>query len=435
MTLAQRDLRLNWHPCSQMKDYETFQPLEVVAAQGSYIHLSDGRRIIDAMSSWWCKSLGHGHPAIKQAIQTQLEQFEHVIFANTTYEAITQLSERLAQLLPGLDKIFYAGDGSCAVEIALKMSLHYRLIAGQSNKTKFIALANGYHGETLATLSVSDLGLYKQPYETYLFTPQFIEPCYVTGEDDPQWHDASQAFAKFTAHMTDVEEVTALIMEPIIQGAGGMRVISADFLSRLCQWAKQHDIHVIADEIMTGIGRSGKMLACEHANIVPDFLCLSKGLTGGTLPMSAVLTSTAIYQAFYDDYETGKAFLHSHTYCGNALAAATAVAALNVVDQQQLYQRANDLQVIMREHMQTIQQQTGLIDNIRGVGAMVAADLVDVSVKRAGYQVFQQAVKLGALLRPLGNTIYWLPPLTIDQDTISALAGITQKAIQYVGVK
>ena len=278
------DAQFVWHPCSQMKDYELFKPLVIASANGSYLELSDGKKIIDAISSWWCKSLGHNHPALKQALLHQLERFEHVIFANTTNHLITRLSEKLAQLMPHLSKVFYASDGSSAVEIALKMSLHARVNEGNFKRTRFLALKNAYHGETLATLSVSDLGIYRTPYESALFKTPFIEAPYVANTDDPVWNDARSFWIEAEKNLEHYcDTATALIIEPIVQGAAGMKIISKDFLERLADWAKAHDIHIIADEIMTGIGRTGKMLACEHTNIQPDFVCVSKGLTFGVV--------------------------------------------------------------------------------------------------------------------------------------------------------
>lgn len=426
------DKQYIWHPCSQMKDYEQFPPLVVKRAHGSYIELSDGTKLIDAISSWWCKSLGHGHPALKEALLRQLDQFEHVMFAHTTHEAIAELSHSLSHLMPGLNKTFYAGDGSCAVEIALKMSLHYHQLAGQSQKTRFIALKNGYHGETSGALSVSDLGIYRDPYRAMLFDPVLIEPLYVSGNTDPAWNDAQAHWQKIEPILLACcEETTAIIVEPIVQGAGGMKVYSQDFLARLATFAKAHDIHLIADEIMTGIGRTGKMLASEHANITPDFICLSKGLTSGWMPFSVVLTTEAIYQAFYDDYEKGKSFLHSHTYSGHALGASLALATLQVMEQECLCTKSEHLQSIMRGFMETIASETGLLHNIRGIGSIIAADLVkDRLPPRAGYRLYHEAVKLGALLRPIGNTVYWMPPFTISHAELEALHHITLQAVK-----
>lgn len=434
MDIQALDLQHNWHPCSQMKDYEQFKPLVIKRAYGSYIELDDGKKIIDAISSWWCKSLGHQHPALKKALQEQVEKFEHVIFANTTHEVIAKLSQTLSQLMPGLSKAFYAGDGSCAVEVAMKMSLHFRMLQGKTNKTKFIALKNGYHGETIGALSVSDLGLYKQAYSSLLFEPILIEPLYVNEIHDARWENADEHWLHIEKKLEEEkEDATAIIFEPILQGAGGMKLYSKDFLSKLAAFAKANDIHLIADEIMTGIGRTGKMLACEHANITPDFLCLSKGLTSGWMPFSVMLTTQKIYEAFYDDYEKGKSFLHSHTYSGNALGASLALATIEVMKAENLCRRANDLQTIMRHYLQDIANETGMLRNVRGIGAVVAADLVDQkNVSRLGYAVYQEAIKLGALLRPLGNTIYWLPPLNMDEKTLEELKSVTLKAISAV---
>jgi adenosylmethionine-8-amino-7-oxononanoate aminotransferase len=273
--MISQDLDHIWYPCSQMKDYEKFSPLHVSRAKGSYIELSDGKKIIDAISSWWCKSLGHQHPRLKKALLTQLEAFEHVILANTTNQTIINLSKKLAGLTPDLNKIFYAGDGSCAVEIALKMSLHTRHLQGKTKKTTFISLENSYHGETLGALSVSDVGLYRNPYKALLFDTTFIASIpYVSGIQDPLWSDCTSYWQDIEKNLEKYCETTcAFIIEPIVQGAGGMKIYSQDFLKKLRQWTYHHDIHLIADECMTGIGRTGKMLACEHAGITPDFLC------------------------------------------------------------------------------------------------------------------------------------------------------------------
>jgi adenosylmethionine---8-amino-7-oxononanoate aminotransferase len=428
-----RDLQHVWHPCSQMKDYETFPPLTVAKAYGSYLELACGHRLIDAISSWWCKSLGHGHPRLKQALYQQAEQFEHVILANTTNQVIVKLSERLAQLTTSLDKVMYASDGSCAVEMAMKMSLHAHQILGQPQRTQFIALTHGYHGETTGALSVSDVGLYRNPYTPMLFDVTLIDHIpYVNGDSDPLWHDCSTHWQRIEQQLTPLaKHTTALIVEPIVQGAGGMKIYSQDFLRRLRQWTKQHNIHFIADEIMTGLGRTGLALACQHAQIEPDFLCIAKGLTAGFLPLSAMLTSHAMYELFYDDYHTSKAFLHSHTHTGNALAARVALACLTVLAEENIYQHVQQQAPLMHQLMQEVAEQTKQLTNIRHIGAIVAADLiVEDPQQRRGYQVYQQAVKLGALLRPLGNTIYWLPPLNITPATLYNLRDITIQAIK-----
>lgn len=421
-----------WHPCSQMKDYESFKPLKVRAAKGAHIELEDGRRIIDAISSWWCKSLGHAHPRLQQALVTQLEKFEHVILANTTNETILALSKKLAGLTQTLDKVMYASDGSCAVEIAMKMSMHTRIILQETQRTQFMALANAYHGETGLALSVSDLGIFRQPYESLLFKSHFLQNIpYVHGPSDPLWEDCSAYWPDIEKQLNQhAETLTAIIVEPIVQASAGMLIYSKDFLQRLRIWTRKNNVHLIADEIMTGLGRTGLALACQHAQIEPDFLCLGKGLTAGFLPFSATLTSTDIYHLFYDDYEKGKNFLHSHTHSGNALAASVALECLTVLEEENIYQQVRDKADYLKQLFADISLNTGKLKNVRGIGAVVAADLiVDDPKQRLGYAVYQRAVELGALLRPLGNTLYWAPPLNIEIEILHRLKAITQAAL------
>lgn len=427
-----RDLTHVWHPASQAQDFVQFPPLTVVSADGSQLKLQDGRIIIDAIASWWCKTLGHGHPRLKQALLQQVQQFEHVMFGSTTNETIVELSTRLTTLADHIDRVFYASDGACACEIAIKMSIHAQRICGQQQRCQLLALANAYHGETGLALSVSDIDIYKQPYKNLLPEMVFLrEIPYVTDSNDPLWQDCAAIWPAVAAKLDQhVESLAAIIVEPIVQAAGGMLIYSQDFLRRLFRWAKAHDVYFIVDEIMTGIGRTGLPLACQYAAIQPDFICLGKGLTSGWLPLSAVLTTNDIYQLFYDDYTAGKSFLHSHTYSGNALAAAVAVACLQVMEDENIYAKVRENAAYLRSLMQTVAEETGKLKNVRSIGAMVAADLITTIPRpRLGYAVFKQAVALGALLRPLGNTIYWTPPLTMEREQLQQLQRITQQAI------
>lgn len=434
-TIAARDLQHIWHPCSQMKDYETFKPLLIKNAKGCYIELQSGHRLIDAISSWWCKSLGHSHPALKKALFNQANRFEHVILANTCQEPLVRLAEKLASFTKTLQKVFFASEGSSAVEIALKMSLHARIISGDTKRTQFMALENGYHGETILALAASDLSLYRKPYQSLLPKISFLTSLpYLSSERDPLWDDCSKSWPTIEAQLNQhASTLSAIIFEPIIQGSGGMRLYSKDFLVRLQKWARSHQVHLIADEIMTGLGRTGYPLACQHADVEPDFICLSKGLTGGFLPMSAVLTTNNIYDLFYDDYETGKSFLHSHTFSGNALAAAVAWECLHILETEDIYTKVRVQAPYLRHLMQNVANETKRLTNIRGIGSIIAADLIlepHQHTKRYGYQIYQEAIKMGALLRPLGNTIYWLPPLNIKNKTLKQLSNITSRAIQ-----
>lgn len=423
------DLKHILHPCSQMKDYEILKPLMIKSAQDVYLYTEDGRKIIDAISSWWCKSFGHQHPVLKSALLEQLNHFEHVIFANTSNEVIIQLTQKLIKLMPHLSHVFYAGDGSCAVEVALKMSLQTRFLTNSKRK-HFAALSNGYHGETFGALSVSDLSLYKKPYEDALFPVTMIHDLpYVTGEEDPLWFDASEFWDKTEKQLLPLaDKLTAIIVEPIVQGAGGMKIYSPNYLNRLTAFAHHHGIHIIADEIMTGVGRAGRMLASTYADIKPDFICLAKGLTAGWLPFSAILFSDEINQHFYADYETGHSFLHSHTYSGHVLGAAIANKVLELAPQY--LERIKQIGIEMKRHFEDIAAKTGQLINIRQLGAVVAADLITTkNSRRRGFQVFQEALKRGAFLRNLGDTIYWLPPFNIDDATLNDLKEITLYAI------
>jgi adenosylmethionine---8-amino-7-oxononanoate aminotransferase len=434
--LASRDLKHIWHPCSQMRDYEAFPPLEVVGAQGCHLHLKNGGKLIDAISSWWCKSLGHGHPRLKAALARQMDRFEHVILANTTNDVIVRLSERLAALAPGLDHVFYAGDGSTAVEVAAKLALHAKKIQG-GGESRFLALENGYHGETALTLALGDLGIYREAYREILPPVAFLRGLpYVDSPAHPLWSDCSAEWPALEKRLEEnLAGLCAVVVEPILQGAGGMRFYSADFLRRLRAWTRERGVYLIADEILTGFGRTGTLLACEHAGIVPDIACLSKGLTAGWLPMSAVLVSKEIYGLFYGEYGQGRDFLHSNTYAGNALAAAVALEALDVYRDEDILGQVRRNGPHLAAAMGRVAEATGRLKNVRCLGAVAAAEL-QVSASetgtRAGYRVYQEAVSRGALLRTLGDTVYWLLPLNADPGVISELEGITIASIRAV---
>ncbi|MFN7097221.1 MAG: adenosylmethionine--8-amino-7-oxononanoate transaminase [Gammaproteobacteria bacterium] len=416
-----------------MKDLTINPPFMVKSANGSYIIDDHDRKIIDGISSWWCKNMGHRHPRIVQALHQQLDQFEHVMFGNTTHNSVIELSEKLTHLTPTLHKIAFASDGSCAVEMALKMSLHARQITGETQRTTFMALENSYHGDTGLAMSVSDLGIYRLPYAAVLPHVPFLKGIpYVSSKHDPLWHDCSSVWPALEQQLNQyADHLTAIIVEPLVQGAGGMLIYAKDFLIRLRKWTQQHHVHLIADEIMTGFYRTGLTLACDYAAIEPDFLCLGKGLTNGVLPLSLTLTSNAIYDLFYDDIEKGKTFYHSHTHSGNALATAAALACLTAFEDEHIAQRVPLLETKLFSFMQEVANQTGCLTNIRYIGGIVAAELINHHhIPRFGYRVGQEAIKRGALLRPIMNTVYWAPPLNIDDDTLIKLRDITCEAIK-----
>ena len=427
--LIERDLKHIWHPCTQMKDFESCPPLIVERAKGSYIYTNQGP-LIDAISSWWCKSLGHGHPAVLSAIKDQLNRFEHVITANTTHPALVELGEELSAIT-GNQHIFFASDGASAVEIAMKLAIHATQIRGFANKNHFISLKNSYHGETLGAMSVSDLGIYKAPYKALGVPCHFIDNIpYISGKEDPLWDNCDTLWAFILPQLEQFcEQACALIVEPVIQGSAGMLCYSPDFLRKLAAWAKSKNIYLIADEIMTGVGRTGEWLACDHAKVKADLICLSKGLTSGSLPFSCVMIDSNVFDVFYADYKEGTSFLHSHTYSGNPLAVCAALATIKTIKKEELLPQAARLGQTMLAHFTDISRLSGKLLNIRGLGALVAADLVSVEGKRIGNEVYKQALKHGALIRPIGNTLYWLPPLNTNDETIGNLAEITLNSI------
>ncbi len=415
-----------------MKDFEQCLPLVVEKAEGSFLFTDKGP-IIDAISSWWCKPLGHRHPSVIAAIHKQLDKFEHVIAANTTHEPLVLLGEKLTKIARK-EHVLFASDGSSAVEISLKLALHAKQRKGQNNKNEFISLANSYHGETLGALSVSDLGIYKKPYAQLSLTCHFLNDIpYVSGETDPLWTDASDYWRQSLKKLELLKaNVCAIIVEPIVQGAGGMRCYSADYLKRLSLWAHENDIYLIADEIMTGLGRTGTWLACQHADVNPDMICLSKGLTAGSLPLSCVLINEEIFDLFYDDYRKGTSFLHSHTHSANALAVCAALATLEVMEQENYCEKAKRLQRSLLENFNRVASLTGKLTNIRSVGAIIAGDLLPIEGRRMGFELYQNALENGALLRPIENTVYWLPPLNTRNETIVNLAQITLHSINTI---
>jgi adenosylmethionine---8-amino-7-oxononanoate aminotransferase len=458
-TIAMRDLDVFWHPCSQMRDYKDFPPLEVASARGCRLTLADGSSILDAISSWWCKSLGHGHPHLRAALCDQLDRFEHVIVANTTNAGLVRLCERLIAMGNGepapafaagapagrraghFGKVFLADNGSTAVEIALKMAIQAQAQRGQARRTRFASLVNGYHGETLATLSVGDCGLYAEPYAPLLFpVAKLGDLPYRSGPDDPRWLDAGAEWPAIAAALEPLAgELAAIVYEPVLQAAGQMQLYSPDLLTRLRAWARAHDVFLIADEIAAGMGRCGAMLASHLAPAaLPDFAVLSKGLTGGFLPLSAVLTTDAIAALFDAEYHERRAFLHSNTYTGNALGVAVANAALDVYAGEDVLGQVAARGPRLRAALAAIAARRPYLRNLRGCGMMAAVDVCAADGqpldprRRTGYQIYREAVRRGALLRPLGDTMYLFPPLTTTAEELDEMAAVLAGSLDAV---
>jgi adenosylmethionine-8-amino-7-oxononanoate aminotransferase len=439
--LINRDLSVLWHPCSQMKDHETLPLIPIRRGQGVWLEDYDGRRYLDAISSWWVNLFGHANPRINAAIYEQLETLEHVLLAGFSHEPAIALAERLIELSPPrLKRCFFADNGSSAVEVALKMSFHYWRNTGQPQKTRFISLSNSYHGETLGALAVGDVALYKDTYGPLLMeTITVPSPDCFNREAGQSWADYSEhQFRHMEQALAEHHQHTcAVIIEPLVQCAGNMRMYDPVYLKRLRQACDHYGVHLIADEIAVGFGRTGTLFACEQADISPDFMCLSKGLTGGYLPLAATLTSDDIYAAFYDDYENMTAFLHSHSYTGNPLGCRAALATLDIFASDNVIATNRSLAATLTESTRHFTDHPHIAE-VRQHGMIVAMEMIQDKTKRTAYpwqqrrglSVYQQALKQGVLLRPLGNVIYFMPPYIITHEQIRQLADVAWQGIE-----
>jgi len=443
-SIIDRDLSKIWHPCTQMKDHaDHIIPLiPIKRGEGVWLEDFEGKRYLDAISSWWVNLFGHANPRINHAIQEQVEDLEHTMLAGFTHEPVLQLTERLIAMTPvGLTRTFYSDNGSTAVEIALKMSFHYWQNVGKKEKTKFIALERGYHGETFGALAVTDVPLYKEIYQPLLMqtlTAPSPAGCFAEAGESYEAY-ARRQFAELEKLLQrHAHEVAGIIIEPLVQGAGGMLIHHPVYLQLLREACDKYDVHLIADEVAVGFGRTGTMFACEQAQITPDFMCLSKGITGGYLPLSATLTTEQIYQAFYDDYTKLTTFIHSHSYSGNPLACAAALATFDIFEQDDviknnkvLSQAMHDATIHLADHPH--------VKEVRQQGMILAIEMVKDKQQhesyawqeRRGAKVYRHAVEKGAFIRPLGDVVYFIPPYVITTEEIQWLAKIAEESIDF----
>jgi adenosylmethionine-8-amino-7-oxononanoate aminotransferase len=426
--MMQRDLEVIWHPCTQMKDHETLPLIPIKSGKGVYLYDFDGNNYIDAVSSWWVNLFGHANESINNKIKIQLDMLEHVLLAGFTHEPAIELAHKLVNITPPqLKKVFYVDNGSSAVEAALKMSYHFHLNLGES-KSLFLSLTNSYHGETIGALSVGDVALYKETYE-----PLLIGNMQVPVPKDQSEEAANEALEVLEKVLKEKSnKIAAFILEPLIQGAGGMHMYHPTYLVGARVLTKKYNVHLIADEIMTGFGRTGKMFACEHANISPDFMTLSKGLTGGYLPLSVVMTTDEIYNAFYCDYNEYKAFLHSHSYTGNPLACSAALATLEIFEQNDILSDNKKKSIYIKEKLEKFLDLDN-VQEIRQQGMVTAIELkgYDVS-ERIGLHIYEYALSKGVLLRPLGHIIYFMPPYIITYEEIDKMINVAYEGIQKI---
>ena len=428
--LLARSLSAVWHPCTQMKRHETLPLVPIARGEGVWLYNPDGKRYLDTVSSWWVNLFGHCNPRINAAITDQLGKLEHVMLAGFTHEPVVQLSERLRELAPaGLGHCFYGSDGASATEIALKMSAHYWRNSGNPEKTQFISLQNSYHGETLGALSVTDVALFRDAYGALIKQNATVP--------SPDWRNAengesAEDFARRCADALDEhlqqhhEHIAAFIIEPLVQGAAGMAMYHPAYLIHARELCSKYNVHLIADEIAVGMGRTGTLFACEQANIRPDFLLLSKGITGGYLPLSVVMSTDDIYKVFYAD-ETARGFLHSHSYTGNPLACRAALATLDIFAQDNVLNTNRDKAVLFNHLAQPLREHPK-VKNFRNTG-MIWAFEVDTPHADFAQRCFSLGLQQELLLRPMGNTVYFMPPYVIGDDEMRLLVTRTLNII------
>ena len=424
-----------WHPFTQ--EALDPAPLKIARATGVYLYLADGTRLIDGISSWWVNIHGHGHPRIVEAIARQAAKVDHVLLAGFTHESAEELSHRLRAFLPaGLQHIFFSDDGSTAVEVALKMAVQYWRNSGKPQKSGIVALEHAYHGDTAGAMSVGDDSAFTEPYRSMLFPVRRVHSAYCyrcpVGKTRATCNiDCANQLAALLAETHD--EIAAVIVEPLLQGSGGMIVHPVDFLQKVRALCSQHDVLLIADEVLTGFGRCGKMFACELADVVPDIMCLSKGLTAGVLPMGATVCTAQIHQAFVNE-DRAHTLYHGHSYTGNPIAAAAAVASLQIFEEEPVLERAAAIGTIHEKRLAAIRSHRRVGD-ARSIGTMAAIELrVDdpgyFSKQRTSFYKF--FIEAGVLLRPLGSVIYVLPPYVISESDLQFVHDVIAQSLDAV---
>ena len=438
------DLNHIWHPCSQMKDYEELAPIVIERGEGINLYDTEGKCYKDVVSSWWCNLLGHCNPVISKRLKEQADKLEHVIFANFSHKPVIELCMRLKKILPnGLAKFNFADNGSSSIEMAMKISFQYFQQIGKPEKKRFMALTDAYHGETISALSIGDCDLYTKIYKPILMdvirikAPDCYRCPFNKDRDNCQCEcfcDCVRQFEKYG------DETCAILVEPLLQGSAGMKIYPALYLKKLREICDKYNVHLILDEIATGFLRTGKMFACNHANITPDIMCISKGLTGGYMPMAITITTDKIYDAFYDDYNTHKAFMHSHTYSGNPLGASCALGVLDILETGKIQEQLKTTTPYFNNLTKEAFLNHKNVGEVRSIGLINAIELVKNkntkegfdSKLRIGYQIYKKALQKGVLLRPLGNVIYFNPPLITEKEDMNFVVDVAYSCLKDI---
>ncbi len=436
-TLVRWDREHLWHPFTQMQGFREEELLIITRGEGSYLFDQEGNRYLDGVSSLWANLHGHRRPELDQALRRQLEQVAHSTLLGLAHPPAILLARRLAQLTPdGLTRVFFSDDGSTAVEVALKLAFQYWQNRGDREKRRFLKLSNGYHGDTLGAVAVGGIPLFHEIYHPLLFdTLEAPAPyCYRCPHREDCREQCLEALEALVAGHH--RELAAVILEPIMQGAAGMIPQPPGYLARVREVTRRHRVLLIADEVAVGFGRTGRMFACEHEQVSPDLMCLAKGITGGYLPLAATLASDEIYQAFLGEYQEFKTFFHGHTYTGNPLAAAVGLASLEIFAKERLVEALVPKIELLTRLLAGMAGHPH-VGEIRQRGLMVGIELVRdrgsrepwPPAQRIGHRVILAARRLGVILRPLGDVIVLLPPLSISPPELEDLARITYEAI------
>lgn len=422
-----------WHPFTQMKDWLAGEPLVIDRVEGNYLIDTEGRRYLDGVASLWVNVHGHCHPAIIKAVKDQVNRLDHSTFLGLTHAPAVALAKKLVRLAPqGLEKVFYSDNGSTSVEVAVKMACQYWQNTGRKEKTKFVHFANSYHGDTLGSVSVGGIGLFHDMYRNLIF-PTIAVP----SPDGYRDMDFEKSITDLERILSDAgNTVAAVVVEPLVQGAAGMIVWPDGVLKRIKDLCEKHEVFLIADEVATGFGRTGKMFACEHENVTPDFLCLAKGLSGGVLPLAATLTTKKVFDGFVFDYKDQKTFFHGHTYTANPVACAAALANLEIFETEHTLSRLGAKINLMSEKLKMFYNLAS-VGQVRQKGFMAGIELVKNKEskepfaweEKAGIKVCEKARERGVILRPLGNVIVIMPPLAIEKRELDYLLNVTQWAI------
>ncbi|MBT4556079.1 MAG: adenosylmethionine--8-amino-7-oxononanoate transaminase [Nitrospina sp.] len=433
------DFHRVWHPCTQHKDIETTPPLLVERAEGIYLYDRQGNRYMDVIASWWVNLFGHNHPRLNAALARQLEKMAHVMFAGITHQPAIDLADSLVALSPsGLEKVFFTDNGSTAVEVALKMSLQYWQAKGEPQKVQFAYLKGGYHGETLGALSVCGLEVFRGKFEKVLASHLPVEgpDCFRCPYGLQRESCNAECFEPMEKTLGENSDALAgVIVEPLVQGAAGMRMYPPVYLKKLQTVCESLGIHMIFDEIAVAFGRTGSLFVCGEHDLRPTFLCLSKGITSGYLPLSATLTTDEIYSAFYGEYETMKLFIHSHSYSANPLACAVANETLKMLTEDNFLESLKPKIATLKE---CGKQFEGMSGEFRQTGMIAAVELVKDNKgrypfeKRIGYQIFLEGLKRGLFMRPLGDVVYFIPPLVITEAEIETMLNTAHDCINAV---